>query len=78
MSVVIHGAMQLLPISGDKGDGISLIQQANYILYLLRRPLQLLGQPLYNDIHFKSCSFAIFPFSVPKNSRKVQARRSSI
>ena len=49
-SGVIHGAVQLLAVAGDKGDGISLIQQADNVFHMLRVFIKLLCNGL-NNIH---------------------------
>ena len=49
--LVVHGAVELLSVAGDKGDGVSLVNEMDYIFHLVCRPLQLLSQPLYHCIH---------------------------
>ena len=43
--------MELLSVAGDEGNGVSLVNEMDYIFHLMYRPLQLLSQPLYNCIH---------------------------
>ena len=47
---VVHGAVKLLTVTGNKGNGIALVQQANHVFHILRFFVKLLGKSL-NDIH---------------------------
>ena len=50
---VVHGAVKLLTVTGNKGNGIALVQQANHVFHILRFFVKLLGKRL-NDIHSRS------------------------
>ncbi|CCX38618.1 putative uncharacterized protein [Clostridium sp. CAG:1013] len=41
--LVVHGAMTLLPVTGDKGHGIALIQKLHHSLCVLRPYVEFLG-----------------------------------
>ena len=43
---VVHGAVQLLPIAGNEGDGIALVQQGDHVIDMALGPVQLPGQNL--------------------------------
>ena len=53
---VVHAAVQLLPVAGDEGNGVALIQQVDDVLHMDRRGSQLLRQKFRNGLH----SFAPF------------------
>ena len=40
---VVHGAMELLAVPGDEGDGVALVQEARHVLHVLRSLAELLG-----------------------------------
>ena len=48
---VIHGSVELLPVAGDEGDGVSLIQKLHHIFHILCLLSQLPGQNLHNCVH---------------------------
>ena len=52
---VVHGAVLLLAVAGDKGDGAALVQQGDDVLHVLHRLCQLCGQNLCDSLH--DCSF---------------------
>ncbi len=58
---VIHGSVKLLAVTGNKGDGIPLIQQPHHIFHMLRLLLQFLRQ-LFNDRLHRTSSF---PYKTP-------------
>ena len=53
---VVHAAVKLLPVAGDEGNGVALIQQVDDVLHMDRRGSQLLSQKFRNGLH----SFAPF------------------
>ena len=52
---VVHAAVKLLPVAGDEGNGVALIQQVDDVLHMDRRGSQLLSQKFCNGLHI--CSF---------------------
>ena len=58
---VIHGAVHLLAVPGDEGDGVALVQQGDDILNMLFLAAQLTGQNLNNGFHCKTplCSMRV-------------------
>ena len=48
---VVHGAVLLLAVAGDEGDGVALIQQGDNVFHGLLGLAQLLGQYLGNGLH---------------------------
>ena len=44
--LVVHGAVELLAVAGDEGDGGPLVQQSDHIVDLLHRAVQLPGEGL--------------------------------
>ena len=48
---VVHGAVELLAVAGDKGDGVALVQKVHHILYMLHALVQLPGEHLNNRFH---------------------------
>ena len=56
---VVHGAVELLAVAGDEGDGVALVQKAHHVLHVLRLLIQLLGNALDNGVH--SVSFPYQP-----------------
>ena len=67
---IVHGAVKLLAVAGDEGDGVALVQQAHHVFHVLRGLVQLLRQRL-NDVHtlipFKRAPLcgALFVFCLP-------------
>ena len=47
---VVHRAVELLAVTGDKGDGIALVEQTDDVFNVLFVPAQLPGQGR-DDIH---------------------------
>ena len=47
---VVHGAVKLFTVTGNKGNGIALVQQADDVLYIAGVFVKLIGKRL-NDIH---------------------------
>ena len=43
---VVHGAVQLLAVAGNKGDGVALVKQLDHIVYMALFPVQLPGENL--------------------------------
>ena len=48
---IVHGPMELLSITGDKGNGIALIQQVDDVCDVLGLLIQFLGQKLNDIVH---------------------------
>ena len=48
---VVHGAVLLLAVAGNEGDGVALIQQGDDVFHGLLGLVQLLGQYLGNGLH---------------------------
>lgn len=63
------GAMELLSVAGDEGNGVSLVNEMDYIFHLMYRPLQLLSQPLYN-CSIWTRSLLVVSFSLAEKSAK--------
>ena len=51
--LVVHGAVELLAVAGDKRDGGTLVDEGHHILYMLRRAFQLPGERLKDGVHAK-------------------------
>ena len=49
---VVHGAVELLAVAGDKGDGVSLIQKLHHIFHIFFVCVQFLCKRV-NDIHYR-------------------------
>ena len=49
--LVVHGAVLLLAVAGDKGHGVALIQQGHHGLGVLRLYVELRRQSLYHLVH---------------------------
>ena len=75
--LVVHRAVQLLPVSGDEGDGGPLVDQPDHIFHVLRGGVQLPGQRLYQIIHGR-CSFVLLFPSLAERGKKVQCIRRKI
>ena len=40
---VVHGAMEFLAVTGNEGNGVSLVQEAHHVFHVFRPLVQLLG-----------------------------------
>ena len=45
-SCIVHRAVQLLAVAGDKGDGVSLVKKIDYVINMFRRAFKLAGEDL--------------------------------
>ena len=48
---VVHGAVHFLPVPGDKGDGVALVDQAHHIFHIFQFLTQFLSQNFRNGLH---------------------------
>ena len=71
---VIHGSVELLPVAGDEGDGVSLIQKLHHIFHILCLLSQLPGQNLHNCVHIP----VHFSHTSGNSTRRRRAGLSSI
>ena len=49
--LVVHGAVELLAVAGDKGDGGPLVDQPDHVVHMLLGAAQLPGQGLNHRVH---------------------------
>ena len=52
--LVVHRAVELLAVAGDKGDGGPLVNEGDHVLHVLLSAAQLLGQGLNDRVHSAS------------------------
>ena len=59
---VIHGTVEFLSVPGDKGNGVSLIQQSDNIFNIFLFLLQFLRKNFFNTWHFAAPFHMVSPF----------------
>ena len=58
---VVHGAVELLAVAGDEGDGVPLVDELNDVFNVLGAPVQFPGQSC-DDVHSSSLICVCFGF----------------
>ena len=48
---VVHGTVHFLPVPGNKGDGVALVDQAHHIFHIFQFLTQFLSQNFRNGLH---------------------------